>query len=403
MGDLVSNIANRLRAAGGARLVSFLAPGTGAMARPVEDKMREVISVADYGADNSGVANSSVAFQRAYDAAGAGDTIRVPAGLYNVVTPPAGSKKVMWDCRGAYAPNGASPLTLPGVQIFANGNHYPEYRAQMGTATDYSNLASYRDANYVGGTPGVVNSAIKGVIDVRAGTTAFEWGVLGVVNVYSADGESVGCYGQGNKHAAGPAWGGVAEAIDHTGLADPTRGLIGMEVDVRANNTDANKNRVGIDVVAARRTTGPGDFGHVSYGVRVQNNADANMLVKQAFAVTAANVTTGFDTSEATIIESAYKMAAGQGIAFDAPATHQLTYDGTGLLYKVGGAFKVRMNADGSMTMNGGVTTIVGSFSTGTRTPTLGSNKPGANGGNVAVWLSVIINGGQFWVPAWAD
>lgn len=63
----------------------FLQGGTGATARTVENKLREIISIKDFGAVGDGVTDDSAAIQAAIDYA-AGREILAPAGVYLVGT-----------------------------------------------------------------------------------------------------------------------------------------------------------------------------------------------------------------------------------------------------------------------------------------------------------------------------
>src|SRR5574340_1366316 len=54
-----------LAASGGSALVGFIQTGTGATARTAQAKMRDVVSVTDFGADPTGVSDSTAAFNLA--------------------------------------------------------------------------------------------------------------------------------------------------------------------------------------------------------------------------------------------------------------------------------------------------------------------------------------------------
>jgi hypothetical protein len=61
--------------------LSFLAAGTGATSRTLQNKLRDVISVKDFGAVGDGVADDTVAIQAALTA-GTGKSVYLPAGTY---------------------------------------------------------------------------------------------------------------------------------------------------------------------------------------------------------------------------------------------------------------------------------------------------------------------------------
>lgn len=75
-----------LAASGGASLVGYLPAGTGAVATDVQSKLRESVSVKDFGAVGDGVADDTAAIQRTIDAASlSGEKIVVTAGVYKLV------------------------------------------------------------------------------------------------------------------------------------------------------------------------------------------------------------------------------------------------------------------------------------------------------------------------------
>lgn len=381
--------------------IGFQGGGTGARGRTIENKLLDLVSVADYtGIDPTGAASSLAAFTSAYTNAAPGARIIIPPGDYAGVSGTlTGTKFVIWEAAGQ--PNGGGLWNLPG--LVKHGFTTREICSIGQTVPDGDLKNSFnRDASHTGGTPGFVCTNISVQTKAGAANTNFEWGFLSVLDNYAAAGENVAIYGQGNKRGNGPTWASVFEAIDHTLTNNPAQGLVGIEVDVRANGNDDNKNRIGIDIVADRHIKTAGAYSHTSYGIRVQNNADANSLVKVAYGIVANNVQVGYDTSEAVIQTAAFRMAAGQAIAFDAAAQQQLKYDGTGLNYTPGGVSKVRLNADGSILL-GGAMKIAPTFSTGAQVPTIGANKPGTTGGAPGTWVNVVINGSQYWLPLWAN
>jgi len=72
-----------LAATTGAGLVGFQQTGTGSVATTVDAKLKESVSVLDFDADPTGVANSSTAFTNAMSAA---KVVIVPAGIYKLDT-----------------------------------------------------------------------------------------------------------------------------------------------------------------------------------------------------------------------------------------------------------------------------------------------------------------------------
>ena len=79
---------NAFQAASGSSLVGFNNVGVGAVTRTAEDKMREIISVKDYGAVGDGVTDDTLAIQAGINAtSAAGRSLYMLAGRYRVTAP----------------------------------------------------------------------------------------------------------------------------------------------------------------------------------------------------------------------------------------------------------------------------------------------------------------------------
>lgn len=421
----------------GSAMVGFKPPGIGIVGRTLASKLLDYINVKDYGAVGDGIANDTVAFTNAVAAASNDATIFVPAGKYNI-TAISTSKKLLWDAKGAYYKDGIAPISdyVPGVVIQSRGNVVlSRHELHMGsgsTATDYAVSRVKRNASHTGGTTGYVNSGFRVDVDVGAGVSNYEWAIVGVVQNYATVGENVGVYGQGNMRSTGGTWGGVMEATDATFTSSTGKNnLIGCEVDCYFNDNDPGGKRFGLTVIAGdakfNRTGVAGIAGYATYGILIQaQGGGANCSFKTGVVVNSATETAfqasspggatwglrvlntydvGVDTSGATINVAALRMASGQRISFDASSAHQL-HEGTlgqvGLIYSLSGVDKSILRGDGGIGLNAGVMVIPGTYNTGTATATIAANKPGANTASAA-WISVQINGSQFWVPAWPN
>lgn len=82
-GDAAATIVANLAASSGSSLIGYLPAGTGAVPTTVQGKLRESVSVKDFGATGDGVTNDHAAFAAAIAAvASTGQAIYVPAGTY---------------------------------------------------------------------------------------------------------------------------------------------------------------------------------------------------------------------------------------------------------------------------------------------------------------------------------
>lgn len=113
-----------LAASGGSALFGFLQAGTGASARTGQAKLRDIVSVKDFGAVGDGTTNDSPAFLAAVAALPAwGGMIYLPDAIGYVLDTaiPTGTKRVAWRA-------GACTITLPrgahGFRLQSNGSSF---------------------------------------------------------------------------------------------------------------------------------------------------------------------------------------------------------------------------------------------------------------------------------------
>lgn len=79
-----AGVMSQLAASGGSGLIGFLQSGAGAVARTAQDKMRDAVSVKDFGAVGDGATDDTTALQAALDAA-SGKTLEfMPGATYKV-------------------------------------------------------------------------------------------------------------------------------------------------------------------------------------------------------------------------------------------------------------------------------------------------------------------------------
>lgn len=104
-----------LSASSGSSLVGHIQTGTGAATRTLQSKLREQVSVTDFGAVGDGSVNDTTAVQNAFNSGA--DAIYFPDGVYSVgqITVPNGVRKVFGPGRIQQRAIGANVFYLSGV------------------------------------------------------------------------------------------------------------------------------------------------------------------------------------------------------------------------------------------------------------------------------------------------
>ena len=297
---------------------------------------------------------------------------------------------------------------LDGVSPTTTGTDR-EYKASVNALRDASAVA--------GGTVGYVNPTVYARTITGATETSFEWTNVSVMDNYSAAGENVALYGQGNKRSTGPTWGIVSEARDFTQVANPTKGLIGIEVGLFANGTDTGFQRVGVDVSVGKGVAG-GTINTTTYGVRV-GPTDNDLTLGQVTDGIALNgnmvvgvqvsssgtwgiqisgtYSVGLDLGTATTSTSAIRIKEGANIAFDVTSLARLRHETTGipgLIYSYNGVDKVLFSDSGNVILG---STISWTSAYSSTTATIGTN--GAPPGQVEGYITVNIQGADRKIP----
>lgn len=141
---------SRLNDTDGSSLVGFIQSGTGAVARTGQDKLRETVSVKDFGAVGDGVADDTAAIQAAVNAVLAntnGGTLFIPAGLYKLTSTInfTGSKwfKVYGEGRGTrlFGATGFGYLFTVNTSGNANGSVFEDFMLDQATTGATSGIS----------------------------------------------------------------------------------------------------------------------------------------------------------------------------------------------------------------------------------------------------------------------
>jgi len=154
---------SRLAASSGSSLVGFLQAGAGAVARTGQAKMRDVVSVMDFGAVGDGVANDAASIQSAIDAVSNGGKVIFPQGKVfkiNSELAVANRTNITFSGDNALIKGGATRIRsyfyLSGCTGIAfDGLQFDQLQPSLPTYTvgDYGNL--YNCAIYAGTTDGL--------------------------------------------------------------------------------------------------------------------------------------------------------------------------------------------------------------------------------------------------------
>ena len=339
----------------GAAIIGYKSYATGAIGRSTKSKLDEIQTVYDFGASGGGSSDDTASFTLA-GSVGTQNHVNISSGTFKISSTPAPTGRTAWEARGDALFTG-SGATAVG---FTSGA-YSQLVQQGSAGSDFALRYIRRNASHSGGTVGFVSSAIRAETYATGTGTNNEWAATflmdnSVPNANAA--ENVAMYALGKKRAgASPTWGAVIEHIDYSG-GNPTSGAVSLEVDITANGTDSGSSRIGIDI-AARSVADDATSMAAGYGIRFQNSNSTNATFSILIgAASGTKATEGLALHAATISGSAIKLAQDQVMSWNAGATRQTTYDGTGWKFKDNsGNLLFRANDDGSLQIGRAMTT----------------------------------------------
>lgn len=168
--EIVSDLSND----SGSSLIGFIQSGTGAVARTNQDKLRETVSVKDFGAVGDGVTDDTAAIQASVNSA---TTVYFPPGIYKATTAitlvantiligGGWGRSVLefWDCDGLMMLAGTNRLQIEKIGIVARdvvGSYDPKTHKGIwsaGTAVNNNAWLVVRDT-YIRGWHTCINMA----------------------------------------------------------------------------------------------------------------------------------------------------------------------------------------------------------------------------------------------------
>lgn len=254
--------------------VSFLQAGTGAVARNVQDKERERVSVRDFGAAGSGSGNDAPAFVLAGNSAFPSQ-VEVPAGAWAMASTPAVAFKTTWIVdRGATFP-GAGKLSAVSDSIVSYGGH----RSIESDPGFYNGIFGYLEQNAAISAYGTIG--LHGVARSAGGS-----GGAGEADI------GVAAFGLNDQPGVGGVW-GLYSTVVRSGAGGINGATHGLEIDVANFGSTVELfpalpfvagNTNGIWLCAGGETTEPtagGSPGIVSVALAIiQNDSQASKTAK---------------------------------------------------------------------------------------------------------------------------
>ncbi len=193
-------------------VIGYLPSGAGAVASTVQNKLRESVSVKDFGAVGDGVTDDTAAFTAAGSTSAAPEVL-IPAGTYKLNSTPTPTGIVTWIVQKGASFTGAGKLSFLTAKIVSRG----AYRSLESDASFYGGIFGYLEQNAAETGYGVLG--LHGVAQTLGGSGGAGEADIGVAGF--AANNLVG--------GSGGAWALYGTALHASGVNGNTHG---MELDI---------------------------------------------------------------------------------------------------------------------------------------------------------------------------
>jgi parallel beta-helix repeat protein len=237
--------------------IIYLAPGTGAVNRQLEDKLQDTISVKDFGAVGDGVTDDTASIQTAIDSLSAGDCLYFPDGTYLTtgiyLSGTSQNKTRLSFVSDSAVIQLADGVTDKNVAELVSGERYLirglTFKGNKGTVSPPGTDLSYRYYNglYVGAVAGKTLNSVRVencqfVSNAYVGLMAGSGPVQPANILPGVDGLTVtGCTFIGNE--VGVA-GGVQRNVAYTGNVLLSNDIYGILIDIDSYSVSVTGNTV---------------------------------------------------------------------------------------------------------------------------------------------------------------
>lgn len=218
-------------------------------------------------------------------------------------------------------------------------------------SSEIATLRVQRHANYTGGTPGNVESAIWANAVIGTGPDVSEQAILATLDNSAVDGENCAIFAVSKKQSgAGETWASALETQDFN--TNPSSAVVGQEILILANGGDASGVRVLLDM-PTRKRDGGGAAPTITYGVRLNPTESAVITHGMYLDGTAGSFGTGINLANGTYTGPAIHLGEANYIALDDGNARRLLYSAGQVVYQVSGTSVLGISDDGSLHLGG--------------------------------------------------